>query len=75
MNLKVIAKEWFKKNVIVPSNWPTMKATMFKKYGMLNMEKVKAKPNQIKQEPKQKMQVYHDIMGKFFTIGKLEDAK
>ncbi len=29
LNLKVIAKEWFKKIVIVPSKWLTMKVNMF----------------------------------------------
>ncbi len=43
LNLKVTAKEWFKKIVIVPSNWPAMKATMFLKHGIVDKEKVKAK--------------------------------
>jgi hypothetical protein len=54
LNLKVKAKKWFKKFVIVPSNWLVMKATMFLKYGTVGKEKVKAKLDQIKQEPRQK---------------------
>jgi len=49
LNLKNKAKEWFKIFVIVPSNWPAMKATMFLKYGTVGKEKVKAKLDQIKQ--------------------------
>lgn len=75
LNLEVKAKKWFKIFVIVPSNWSTMKATMFLKYGMVGKEKVKAKLNQIKQKPIQKMQAYHDRMEMLFTIEKLEDAK
>ncbi len=48
LNLKVKAKERFKKIIIVPSNWLAMKATMFFKYGTMGKEKVKAKLNQIK---------------------------
>ncbi len=49
--------------------------TMLLKYGTMDKEDIKAKLDVIKQEPKQQVQGYHDIMEKLFTKGKLEDAK
>ncbi len=49
--------------------------TMLLKYGTMDKEEIKAKLDVIKQEPKQQIQGYYDIMDKLFTRGKLEDAK
>jgi hypothetical protein len=49
--------------------------TMLLKYGTLDKEEIKTKLDVIKQEPKQRVQGYYDIMEKLFTKVKLEDAK
>ncbi len=56
---------------IVVIDWQTM----LLKYGTMDKEDIKAKLDVIKQEPKQQVQGYYDIMEKLFTRGKLEDAK
>ncbi len=48
---------------------------MLLKYGIMDKEEIQAKLDQIKQEPKQWVQIYHDIMEKSFTRGKLEDVE
>jgi hypothetical protein len=68
-------KEWFKKFVTTLADWPAMKVAMLLKCGIVDKEEVRAKLDQIKQEPKQKVQAYHNKMEKLFTRGKLEDAK
>ncbi len=50
--------EWFKKFVTTLGDWPTMKIAMLLKYGIVDKEEVRAKLDQIKQEPKQKVQAY-----------------
>jgi ATP-dependent exoDNAse (exonuclease V) beta subunit len=75
LNLRGKTKEWFKKFVTTLADWPTMKVAMLLKYGIVDKEEVRAKLDQIKQEPKQKVQACHDRMEKIFTRGKLEDAK
>jgi hypothetical protein len=49
--------------------------TMLLKYGTVNKKEIKAKLYVIKQEPRQQIQGYYDMMDKLFTRGKLEDAK
>lgn len=48
---------------------------MLLKYGMVDKEDIKVKLDQIKQEPKQRVEAYHDMMEKLFIKGKLEDIK
>jgi hypothetical protein len=52
-----------------------MKATMLLKYGTMDYEEVRAKRDLVKQEPKERVQVYYDRMKKLFTRCKLEDVK
>ncbi len=60
---------------IVPTNWPSMKVAMLLKYDMVDKEDIKAKLDQMKQKPKQKVEAYHDKMEKLFIKGKLEDIE
>lgn len=48
---------------------------MLLKYCMVDKEDIKAKLDQIKQKPKQKVEAYHDRMEKQFIMGKLEDIE
>ncbi len=75
LNLKGKSKRWYKKLVDGLIDQPTMKVTMLLKYGIVDKEEVQAKLDQIKQEPKQRVQAYHDKMEIFFTRGKMEDVE
>ncbi len=74
-NLQGKSKDWYKKLATVPTDWPSMKVAMLLKYGMVDKEYIQVKLDQIKQEPKQKVEAYHDKMEKLFIKGKLEDTK
>jgi hypothetical protein len=52
-----------------------MMVAMLLRYGTVDKEEIRVKLDKIKQEPKQRVQTYHDIMEKFFTRGKLEDVE
>ncbi len=64
LNLKGRSKEWWKKLGTILADWPTMKATMIQKYGIVDKEEVSAKLDQIKQNLKQRVQACHDRMEK-----------
>jgi hypothetical protein len=49
--------------------------TMLLKYGIVDKKDIKAKLDVIKQEPKQQVKGYYNIMEKLFTRGKFEDVK
>jgi N12 class adenine-specific DNA methylase len=44
-----------------------MKVAMLLKYDIVDKEKIQAKMDKIKQEPKRWVHTYHDKMEKFFT--------
>jgi len=75
LNIRGKSKDWYKKLATIPTDWLSMKATMLLKYGMVDKEDIKVKLDQIKQEPKQRVEAYHDMMEKLFIKGKLEDIK
>jgi hypothetical protein len=48
LNLKGKSKEWFKKLVVTPMDWETMKATMLLKHGTIDKKEVRTKFDLIK---------------------------
>jgi hypothetical protein len=73
--MKGKSKEWFKKLMVVPIDWWTMKVAMLLKYGTIDKEEVRAKLDMIKQELKQRVHAYYDKLEKLFARGKLEDGE
>jgi hypothetical protein len=73
-NMKGKSKEWFKKLMVVPTDWWTMKATMLLKYGTIDKE-ARAKLDLIKQELKQRVHAYYDKMEKLFARGIHKDGE
>ncbi len=67
-------KDWYKKLAIISANWPTMKVALLR-YGTMDKEETRTKLNQIKQELKHRVQVYHDRMEKKIIRGKLKDVE
>jgi hypothetical protein len=55
LNLKGKSKKWFKKLAMMLANWPSIKVVMLLKYCIMDKEEIKAKLDQIKQKPKQRV--------------------
>ncbi len=52
-----------------------MKVAMMLKYGIVDKEDIRGKPDFIKQEPKHKVQAYYDQMENLFARGKLKEVE
>jgi len=66
LNLRVWAKEWFKKLQPTPFNWTELWALITQKYGDVNVDDIRMKLDDIKQEPKERVQKYFECLDKLF---------
>jgi hypothetical protein len=55
LNLRGKSKKWFKKLATMPTNWQAIKVVMLLKYHIMDKEEIRAKLDQVKQKPKQRV--------------------
>jgi len=75
LNLRGLAKEWYRRLQPVPTNWAELRTLMVQKYGNINADGIRMRMDTIKQEPKEKVQKYFERLDKLFRKGKIQDVE
>ncbi len=75
LNLRGLAKEWYRRLQSVPTNWAELRMLMVQKYGNINADGIRMRMDTIKQEPKEKVQKYFERLDKLFRKGKIQDVE
>jgi hypothetical protein len=79
LNLRGRGKEWFKRLQPTPVDWAELRTLIVQKYGDVDADDVVMKLNDIKQEPKEKVQNILNVSTNYFkgvrykTLSKEED--
>jgi len=75
LNLWGLAKEWYRRLQLVPTNWAELRTLMVQKYGNIDADGIRMRMDTIKQEPKEKVQKYFERLDKLFRKGKIQDVE
>ncbi len=75
LNLRGLAKEWYRRLQPVPTNWAELQTLMVQKYGNIDVDDIQMRMDTIKQEPKERVQKYFEHLDKLFRKGKTQDVK
>jgi len=57
----------------VPADWNEMKTDMQQKFRDVDLDELRVKLDAVRQEPKQRVQLYFDQLDKLFRRGKFKD--
>jgi len=52
LNLRGMAKDWYRRLQLAPANWDELKTLILQKYGGVDANDIKVKLDAIKQEPR-----------------------
>jgi hypothetical protein len=66
LNLRGRARDWFKKLQSAPADWAELRTLILQKYGKVDTDDIIMKLDVIKQEPKERLQLYFERLDKLF---------
>jgi hypothetical protein len=75
LNLRGRAREWLRRLQPAPADWSELRTSILQKYGNVDDDDIRAKLDAIKQEPRERVQRYFELLDRFFRKGKIADAE
>jgi hypothetical protein len=75
LNLRSLAKEWFKKFNSSPVDWIVLRTAIVQNFGDVDVNEICVKLDAIKQEPKEQIEKYFERLDKLFQRGKIRDVE
>jgi hypothetical protein len=71
LNLRGQVKEWFWRLHPSPTDWTKLQILIVQKYGDVDVDDIRMKLDAIKQEPKERVQKYFELLNKLFQRGRI----
>jgi hypothetical protein len=59
----------------VPVDWNEMRTLIVQKYGNVDADDIRMKMDAVKQEPKERIQKYFELLDKLFRKGQIQDVE
>jgi len=75
LNLRGRVKDWFRRLQPVPNDWTELRTLMVQKYGSIDADDIRMKMDVIKQESRERVQVYFAWLDKMFRKGQISDVE